>query len=79
MSDKHEHVELMVEGAPPGKTQPVEVEAISVDHYRVLCSPGFVEGIAAGRHHQNHRQGIRAIRGRVPGRQCGASAISNGK
>jgi hypothetical protein len=48
MSDQHEHVGLMVEGAPPGKTQPVEVEAISANHYRVLYSPGFVEGIAAG-------------------------------
>jgi Domain of unknown function (DUF4265) len=48
MSEQREHVGLMVEGAPPGKTQPVEVEAISADHYRVLHSPGFVEGIAAG-------------------------------
>jgi hypothetical protein len=48
MSDQHEHVGLMVEGAPPGKTQPVEVEAISANHYRVVYSPGFVEGIAAG-------------------------------
>lgn len=48
MSDQHEHVGLVVEGAPRGKTQPVEVEAISVDLYRVLYSPGLVEGIAAG-------------------------------
>ena len=45
---EYEHVGLFVEGASPGKTQPVEVERLNSDNYRVLFSPGFVEGIAAG-------------------------------
>ena len=42
------HIELAVEGARPGGTQPVEVEPLGNEEYRVLASPGFVEGIAAG-------------------------------
>jgi hypothetical protein len=42
------HIELFVEGAPLGATQPVEVEWIASDEYRVVVSPGLVEGIAAG-------------------------------
>ena len=41
------HIELFVVGAPAGKTQPVEVAALGDDLYRVLYSPGLVEGIAA--------------------------------
>jgi hypothetical protein len=42
------HVHLEVAGARDGGTQPVEVEEVGEDAYRVLFSPGFVEGIAAG-------------------------------
>ena len=42
------HIGLEVEGAPAGQTQPVEVVALGDDDYRVLYSPGFVEGVAAG-------------------------------
>jgi hypothetical protein len=45
---KHEHVNLFVDGAPAGKLQPVEVERCDAGLFRVLYSPGFVEGIAAG-------------------------------
>jgi hypothetical protein len=45
---EHEHVDLVLEGAPPGKMQPVEVERLDSGHYRVLYTPGLVEGIAAG-------------------------------
>jgi hypothetical protein len=42
------HVDLFVEGAKPGRTQPVEVEHLGEGLLRVQCSPGLVEGIAAG-------------------------------
>jgi len=48
MSEQHEHVDLMVAGAPAGATQPVEVEPLGAGEYRILYSPGWVEGIAAG-------------------------------
>ena len=41
------HINLIVEGSNGG-TQPVEVESISPDVYRILYSPGFVENVAAG-------------------------------
>ncbi|WP_299589385.1 DUF4265 domain-containing protein [uncultured Microbulbifer sp.] len=41
------HINLIVEGSKGG-TQPVEVELVSPDVYRILYSPGFVEDIAAG-------------------------------
>ena len=41
------HINLIVEGSE-GRTQPVEVELISPNVYRILFSPGFVEDIAAG-------------------------------
>ena len=41
------HINLIVEGSGGG-TQPVEVELISPKVYRILFSPGFVEGVAAG-------------------------------
>jgi len=41
------HINLIVEGSEGG-TQPVEVKLISSSVYRILFSPGFVEGIAAG-------------------------------
>src|SRR5687768_3565039 len=42
------HIDLFVEGTRRGGTQPVEVEDLGNDEYRVLHSPGLVEGIAAG-------------------------------
>jgi len=42
------HIDLFVEDAPPGATQPVEVERLADGTYRLLYSPGLVEGIAAG-------------------------------
>ena len=42
------HINLFVEGANPGATQPVEVEPLDSGAYRVLYSPGLVEGVAAG-------------------------------
>jgi len=42
------HVGLYVEGAPPGKCQPVEVIPRGGSVYLVMYSPGLVEGIAAG-------------------------------
>ena len=44
----HRHIDLAVEGAKAGGRQPVEVEPLGDDEYRVLYSPGLVEGIAAG-------------------------------
>jgi hypothetical protein len=41
------HINLIVEGSEGG-TQPVEVDLISPNVYRILFSPGFVEDIAAG-------------------------------
>jgi len=41
------HINLIVEGSEGG-TQPVEVELISPNVYRILFSPGFVEDIASG-------------------------------
>ncbi|NIB41717.1 DUF4265 domain-containing protein [Pseudomaricurvus alkylphenolicus] len=41
------HINLRVEGSEGG-TQPVEVESISSNVYRILYSPGFVEDVAAG-------------------------------
>ena len=41
------HINLIVEGSEGG-TQPVEVESISPNVYRILYSPGFVEDVAAG-------------------------------
>jgi hypothetical protein len=43
-----EHVLLFVVDAAPGSRQPVEVESLGDGTTRVLASPGFVEGIAAG-------------------------------
>jgi len=45
---KPAHIDLLVEGAAEGRTQPVEVEECGDELYRVLYSPGWVEGIAAG-------------------------------
>ena len=45
---EYEHVDLFVEGAPSGKLQPVDVERLGAEQFRVMYSPGFVEGIAAG-------------------------------
>lgn len=42
------HIILHVEGSKTGGTQPVEVEACGSNQYRVLYTPGLVEGIAAG-------------------------------
>ena len=42
------HLPLRVDGAPNDGTQPVEVEHLGGADYRVLYSPGLVEGIAAG-------------------------------
>nr|CAP47697.1 putative integron gene cassette protein [uncultured bacterium] len=42
------HINLHVAGASSGQTQPVEVEEVGPDLYRVLFSPGLVEGTAAG-------------------------------
>ncbi|XAL99588.1 DUF4265 domain-containing protein [Phycisphaeraceae bacterium D3-23] len=42
------HLNLFVVGAPVGRTQPVEVEKIEPGIYKILYSPGLVEGIAAG-------------------------------
>ena len=42
------HVDLVVVGAETGATQPVEVEPLGNGEYRILFSPGLVEGIAAG-------------------------------
>jgi hypothetical protein len=44
----HLHVDLFIVGARSGATQPVEVEQLDDGSYRVLFSPGFVEGVAAG-------------------------------
>ncbi|XOV78272.1 MAG: DUF4265 domain-containing protein [Aestuariibacter sp.] len=41
------HIDLHMEGTE-NDTQPVEVESIATDVYRILYSPGFVEDIAAG-------------------------------
>ncbi|WP_196161109.1 DUF4265 domain-containing protein [Reinekea sp. G2M2-21] len=41
------HINLHIEGTE-SDTQPVEVEYLSENIYRVVHSPGFVEGIAAG-------------------------------
>lgn len=43
----NDHINLIVEGSEGG-TQPVEVESISPNVYRILYSPGFVEDVAAG-------------------------------
>ena len=48
MSAQLEHIDLMVAGADAGATQPVEVEHLGAHEYRILSSPGLVEGIAAG-------------------------------
>jgi hypothetical protein len=45
---EHDHLDLIIEGARVGATQPVEVEPLGAGKYRVRYSPGFVEGIAAG-------------------------------
>lgn len=42
------HVDLFIVGARAGATEPVEVEQLPDERYRVLYSPGFVEGLAAG-------------------------------
>ena len=42
------HINLYVEGAGNGGTQPVEVQESSSSTFLVLHSPGFVEGIAEG-------------------------------
>jgi uncharacterized protein DUF4265 len=42
------HIDLVVIGGGPGATQPVEVEPLGNGEYRILYSPGLVEGIAAG-------------------------------
>lgn len=47
MSKMNNHINLKVEGSDGG-TQPVEVEAVSPNVYRILYSPGFVEDVAAG-------------------------------
>jgi hypothetical protein len=44
----HLHIDLFVEGTRRGGTQPVEVEDLGDGTYRVLYSPGLVEGVAAG-------------------------------
>jgi hypothetical protein len=41
------HIGLFVEGSRTSGTQAVPVEALGNDRFRVLCSPGLVEGIAA--------------------------------
>ena len=41
------HINLHIEGTE-NDTQPVEVEYVSPEIYRVMFSPGFVENIAAG-------------------------------
>ena len=43
-----QHIDLTIVGAKAGATQPVEVEPLGNDEYRILWSPGLVEGIAAG-------------------------------
>jgi hypothetical protein len=43
----NKHINLYIEGTK-SDTQPVEVESVSTDVYRILYSPGFVEDIAAG-------------------------------
>ena len=43
-----DHINLCIEGAKEGHTQPVEVEKTESGDYLVLYSPGLVEGIAAG-------------------------------
>jgi hypothetical protein len=48
MSVEREHVRLGVVGARAGTTEPVDVEPVGTGVYRVLRSPGLVEGIAAG-------------------------------
>jgi hypothetical protein len=48
MSGEREHVRLVVVGARTGTNQPVEVESLETQEYRILRSPGLVEGIAAG-------------------------------
>jgi uncharacterized protein DUF4265 len=48
VSDHPVHVDLVVVGAEAGATQPVEVEPLGNGEYRILFSPGLVEGIAAG-------------------------------
>ena len=42
------HIALHVQGSEPWGKQPVEVEHVSGNTYLILCSPGLVEGIAAG-------------------------------
>jgi hypothetical protein len=41
------HINLIVEGSEGG-TQPVKVEFLSPNVYRILFSPGFLEDVAAG-------------------------------
>ena len=48
MSEHPFHIDLVVVGGRAGATQPVEVEPLGNDEYRILFSPGLVEGIAAG-------------------------------
>lgn len=48
MSDHSLHIDLVVVGAGSAATQPVEVEPLGNGEYRILFSPGLVEGIAAG-------------------------------
>lgn len=43
----NQHIDLYIEGTE-SDTQPVEVESISPNVFRILYSPGFVEDIAAG-------------------------------
>ena len=46
MSDVHVH--LVIHGADAGAKEPVHAEAIGGSRYRLLSSPGFVLGVAAG-------------------------------
>ncbi|MBA2304080.1 MAG: hypothetical protein H0W08_15805 [Acidobacteria bacterium] len=49
MTEEHRtHIAPAVAGAREGETQPVEVELLPSGAYRILYSPGLVEGIAAG-------------------------------
>jgi hypothetical protein len=48
MHEEREHVGLRVVGAPAGAKQPVEVESLGGGQYRIVRTPGLVQGIAAG-------------------------------
>lgn len=42
------HIDLHIEGVRFGATLPVEVKDLGAGRYKILFSPGLIEGIAAG-------------------------------